>query len=408
MKTITNNPTRSIALCVLNTATIIYCLFLLAYSLRDTAGYFIILFLAGWLSWTFVEYFVHRFLMHELIVPGNKENLFNHYEHHQNPKNLKVSFFNRSVIFIVGVGLIWIAWELNNLFTLFAGFFTGFITYNFIHFILHQPYGKYILPRIQEAHILHHTRYPNCGYSFSTILWDWMYDTLPPKRAQVTEQMRINYFKNSTLKKSLVVLLCLVQFILFQQCVPVFSDLQSARTVGKGNVELTPFYSRTASVQSHFGINGAVGVSPTIDLRARFEHVFAFDDSDDLNSGVSVLAIGPKFGIIPNRIAFSLPIGTSFGEYASDNFQIHPTLLLTQPLVQDKFEMTLAPKYLIPFCENCTGNFAANLGLAYSRDLDLWAIRAEYGRLFYPDGGFGQFSLGFSFNILNKKRAFSI
>ncbi len=197
MKTTYKKSARTIAICILNTLTILYCLFLLAFSLRHTPGYFIILFISGWLSWTFVEYFIHRFLMHELIVPGNKDNVFNHHEHHQNPKSLKVSFLNRTIIFILGIVLFWKAVELNNLFTLFAGFFTGFITFNFIHFILHQPYGKYILPKIQKAHILHHTRYPNCGYSFSTILWDWMYDTLPPKNAVITDQMRINFFKNS-------------------------------------------------------------------------------------------------------------------------------------------------------------------------------------------------------------------
>jgi len=204
MKTISKNPTRDVALCTMNTITILSCLFLLAYSLKDTPGYFITLFISGWLSWTFVEYFVHRFLMHELIVPGKKDTLFNHHEHHQNPKNLKVSFSHRMIVFIIGALLFWKALELNNIFTLFAGFFSGFITFNFIHFILHQPYGRYILPKIQEAHILHHTRYPNCGYSFSTILWDWMYDTLPPKHATITEQMRINYFKSSSKPQQII------------------------------------------------------------------------------------------------------------------------------------------------------------------------------------------------------------
>ncbi len=197
MKTISKNPAKTIALCILNTSAILYILILLAYSLTETHGYFIFLFISGWLSWTFVEYFVHRFLMHELIVPGRKDNLFNHHEHHQNPNNIIISFLHRTIIFIIGILLFWSAVELNNLFTLFAGFFIGFISFSFIHYILHQPYGKYILPKIQEAHILHHNRYPNCGYSFSTILWDWLYDTLPPKNAEITEQMRINYFKKS-------------------------------------------------------------------------------------------------------------------------------------------------------------------------------------------------------------------
>lgn len=197
MKTINKKPAKTIALCFLNFVTILYCLFLLAYSLRHTPGYFILLFITGWLSWTFVEYFVHRFLMHELIVPGKKDDVFNHQVHHQNPKDLKVSFLHRVIIFILGVVLFWKAIELNNLFTLFAGFFMGFLSFNFIHYVLHQPYGKYFFPKIQNTHILHHTRYPTCGYSFSTILWDWMNDTLPPKNATISDQVRINYFKNS-------------------------------------------------------------------------------------------------------------------------------------------------------------------------------------------------------------------
>lgn len=204
MKTSTINPARSIALCVLNTVTLWFCLFLLAFSLRSTVGYFIILLFSGWLSWTFVEYIIHRFILHELMVPGYKENLFNHLDHHQNPMNIKISSFQRSISFILGIGLIWIAWELNNLFTLFAGFFIGFLIYSLIHYILHKPYGRYVLPKIQNAHILHHTMYPNCGYSFSTILWDWMYDTLPPKNAEITEQMRINYFKSHKKSKQLI------------------------------------------------------------------------------------------------------------------------------------------------------------------------------------------------------------
>lgn len=199
MKSVSKNPAKTIALRIVNTITILYCLFLLAYSLRETHGYFIVLFISGWLSWTFVEYLIHKFLMHELIVPGKKDTLFNHHEHHQHPNKIRVSYYHRAIIFIIGVAVIWKAYELNNLFTLFAGFFTGFISYNFLHFLLHQPYGKYFLPRIQEAHILHHTRYPNCGYSFSTILWDWMYDTLPPKKAVVTEEMKVKFFYGSSM-----------------------------------------------------------------------------------------------------------------------------------------------------------------------------------------------------------------
>ena len=175
-------------------------------------------------------------------------------------------------------------------------------------------------------------------------------------------------------------------------CVPVFSDLQSARTVGAGQVELTPFATFNEA-QNEYGANLAIGLTPTIDLRARYEYVSLGD-----GEGTGVYGIGPKFGIIPNRIAAFLPVGNAFNPELSDQWQIQPTLLFTQPIVEDKFEATLSPKYLVYFCESCGGYFATNLGFAWGTDLNRWAIRAEYGRIFSGEG-VGQFSMGFSFNL---------
>jgi hypothetical protein len=175
-------------------------------------------------------------------------------------------------------------------------------------------------------------------------------------------------------------------------CVPVFSDLQSARTVGAGQVELTPFASIN-DAQTEYGANLAVGLTQTIDLRARYEYLTMGD-----GEGTGVFGIGPKFGLVPGRIAAFLPVGNALNPDYSDNWQFQPTLLFTQPIVEDKFEATLSPKYLVYFCESCGGFFATNLGFAWGKDLNRWALRAEYGRIF-DEGGVGQFSMGFSFNL---------
>ncbi|MBN3518994.1 hypothetical protein JYB62_03185 [Algoriphagus lutimaris] len=184
-------------------------------------------------------------------------------------------------------------------------------------------------------------------------------------------------------------------------CVPVFSDLQSARTLKKGNFEGTPYYTNTGANSedkgaSHTGINFGIGLSENIDIRGRLEYLWLNGVED---SGTFILGVGPKIGIIPDRISFFFPVGTTT---QGGIWQLQPTLFFTQPVVQDKFEITIAPKYIFSLCEDCGNNLTTNLGLAFSKDLNKYAWRVEYGRLIQQGGGVGQFSLGYSF-ILNKK-----
>lgn len=188
-------------------------------------------------------------------------------------------------------------------------------------------------------------------------------------------------------------------------CVPVFSDLQSARTLGKGQVEATPYYTITGlnnedKGASHFGGNIGVGLSDKIDIRAKYESNWL---NEEENTAVTILGIGPKFSLIPDRLAFFLPAGAMLQEGKLDFWQIHPTVFFTQPIVKDRLEFTVAPKYLLNICEDCSGNFATNFGLSASKDFKKYAWRAEYGRII-SNGSVGQFSLGFSFFLIPKNQ----
>lgn len=112
-----------------------------------------------------------------------------------------------------------------------------------------------------------------------------------------------------------------------------------------------------------------------------------------------MIGIGPKYSLLQNRIALYVPVGRAFGEEDLDeSWQMHPTLLLTQPLLKDKIDLYLAPKYLITFCDECDDLFAVNAGLALSNNISSWSIKPEYGMLFnYGEKGFfSHFSIGFS------------
>jgi hypothetical protein len=154
-------------------------------------------------------------------------------------------------------------------------------------------------------------------------------------------------------------------------------------------------------IQSHGGLQVAYGLSDKVDLRARYEVVGA----DGWGRGYSVIGLGAKFGIIEDKLAFYLPLGRAIGDGTTNTWSLQPTALMTLPIIQEKIEVTLAPKYIASFCQGCANYGAANLGFSLSSDVTKWAIRPEYGLLFNPesDGVIGQFSIGFT-AILGAKR----
>lgn len=195
--------------------------------------------------------------------------------------------------------------------------------------------------------------------------------------------------------------------MILHSCAPVFSEMQSARLVGENQVEITPSGSLVSftnegdseAVQNHFGLMGAYGINSWLDLRMRYEYIWL----REAEMGYHVLGLGPKFSLVENKMAFALPIGRAFGDDTSDTWQMHPTLILTLPAMEDRMDINLSTKYLIPFCQDCEGLIAINLGLALSTDVKRWAIRPEYGHLYNPGekGHFRHFSLGFSW-VLGK------
>ncbi len=206
---------------------------------------------------------------------------------------------------------------------------------------------------------------------------------------------------------TITVITCFLLFalVLLAGCVAPFSDLQSAKTVGKGKAEITPSFSAvyfeddlndTGHIQDHLGLQAAIGMSEKVDLRLRFERITVDKDGE---SPFNVLAFGPKIGIAEDIIALNLPVGFVLheGTEASDTWQFHPTLLLTL-ISGDTFEINTSVKALVPLkgSEDSDTLIAFNLGMGVSTDIEKWAIRPEFGVLINPgeDGRFMHFSVG--------------
>ncbi len=214
----------------------------------------------------------------------------------------------------------------------------------------------------------------------------------------------------SYIQNQLVVLI--IATTLLSSCAPVFSDMQSARTVGKNRVELTPSYSKvkfnydgeSEVYQTQAGMQVAYGLTSKIDIRARYEYL-RFDMLNSFailgsNNKAQVFGIGPKLNVINQYLSIYLPFGRAFGEYADDSWQFHPTIIATIPAVKNKLDINSSVKYLVPLQAESQDNLLAfNFGLALSNNLNRWAIRPEYGILMNPtgDGYFNHLSLGISY-----------
>jgi hypothetical protein len=189
-------------------------------------------------------------------------------------------------------------------------------------------------------------------------------------------------------------------------CIAPFSDLQSAKMLGKGNYEVTPGYSAYLAedegdmnkIQDHFLVQGGYGLSNFLDLRLRYEHASAtLMEGDSVTA--NILAFGPKMRLAKNWLALYVPIGFAFGgdvESSSESWQLHPTLLMTLPI--GKFmELNPSAKLMIPLsgAEGLQTLYAFNLGLALSTDVRKWAIRPEVGLCTTFEGDyFLQYSIG--------------
>lgn len=197
-------------------------------------------------------------------------------------------------------------------------------------------------------------------------------------------------------------LFCLGISLTFTSCAPVFSEMQSARTVGKGKIELTPALSQTFNrtegenevIQEQIGGHLAYGITPRLDIRLRYEYL---QSSYEETINFQAMGLGLKYAIVPQRLAFYLAVGGIIQGSEEAQMQCHPTLLVTLPLVTNKLELNLSTKSILYF-DVYDPNVIWNLGLGLSTNLNKWTFRPEYGRFYGIEDGsrLHQFSLGFS------------
>lgn len=142
---------------------------------RALAGWF----LAGGAGWTFLEYALHRFLMHEMRGKGlaSKEHLTHHAD---------VTYFSptsKKALTAVGVTstVLPAAWPVigrNRALALVAGFNVTYVAYEVIHrrAHTHAPRGRYGR-WLRRSHFHHHFGAPRKNHGVTTPIWDKAFGT---------------------------------------------------------------------------------------------------------------------------------------------------------------------------------------------------------------------------------------
>lgn len=142
--------------------------------------------LIGIVVWTLAEYWLHRALFHfrPQKILGKKLIYLIHGNHHDDPADplRGVMPIPAAIIYAYGLYLLFKVFfdlfactQFLNIF--YAGFLSGYLIYDGIHYYTHHGRPKSKLGKyFKRCHLIHH-KYPNRYFGISCPLWDHVFRT---------------------------------------------------------------------------------------------------------------------------------------------------------------------------------------------------------------------------------------
>jgi dihydroceramide fatty acyl 2-hydroxylase len=150
----------------------------------DTAG----LFLVGYALWTLFEYWLHRLVFHFEPEDGFGARVHwmihgVHHDHPNDPLRLVMPPAASIPLAVVVVGVLFLVFGSLHAPPVVAGFLTGYLVYDEIHYALHHHTPKTRLgKKLRELHMRHHFQDDERGFGISAPYWDWVFRTVPQRR----------------------------------------------------------------------------------------------------------------------------------------------------------------------------------------------------------------------------------
>jgi sterol desaturase/sphingolipid hydroxylase (fatty acid hydroxylase superfamily) len=139
---------------------------------------------AGLVTWTLVEYLLHRFMLHRMPLIAHL-----HHAHHAAPRAYLGTPTWASLPVLAGVFFI-PAWRLLSLevaFGAFSGIIAGWLWYGIVHHVIHHRRPRRLAVALRVAshrHLLHHSPYLSGNFGVTTAVWDRLFGTHISPRAR--------------------------------------------------------------------------------------------------------------------------------------------------------------------------------------------------------------------------------
>ena len=144
----------------------------------------IIIWVSGFVFWSLAEYLIHRYFYHhkfENRIIKRIQFLFHgfHHKHPRDKHHLFMPFYGGWPV----AGLFWLIFYIairQYSFIFFSGFYSGYLFYVFTHYYIHRfpPPFTFMKP-LWKHHLIHHYKFPDKAFGFSTRIWDRIFGTMP-------------------------------------------------------------------------------------------------------------------------------------------------------------------------------------------------------------------------------------
>ncbi|MBO9641062.1 MAG: sterol desaturase family protein [Siphonobacter aquaeclarae] len=158
-----------------------------AFTHTDLTNWLIgVLFVAGVISFTFVEYWMHRSVYHiEPTTPARaKFQYTTHGVHHEYPKDKSRLAMPPLLALIIATLLFTIFFVIMGeaAYAFFPGFIWGYAGYLLVHYCVHAyAPPKNFLKHLWINHAIHHYKDGNVVFGVSSPLWDYVFQTMDDK-----------------------------------------------------------------------------------------------------------------------------------------------------------------------------------------------------------------------------------
>ncbi len=144
-------------------------------------------FLIGWLTFSLIEYIVHRYVFHMATNTSSRVTIQYkvHGIHHDYPKDKERLAMPPVLSLTISIILFFIFRALMGgaAFGFLPGFLIGYALYLYVHYAIHayQP-PKNFLKILWVNHGIHHYKDHDRAFGVSTPLWDYIFGTMPKRK----------------------------------------------------------------------------------------------------------------------------------------------------------------------------------------------------------------------------------